>query len=373
MLEYQVLKKEKIAIFLPSLRGGGAERVMVTLAKEFSMRGHKVDLVLTKAVGPYLELLPDSIRVIDLKARRVFNSLPGLVRYLRRNRPSAMLSAMGHANIIAIWARMISGVSLRLVVSERNTASVSRNNSTKHRSRLVHILCKWFYPVADVVVAVSQGVADDLVECFKINSDKIKVIYNPVVDPELSERAHEQIQHPWFDHGEAPVILGAGRLHRQKDFTTLIKAFALVRQKQSARLLILGEGEERPSLEGLIRKLGLELHAALPGFVDNPFQYMSQSEVFVLSSAWEGLPGVLIQAMACGAPVVSTDCPSGPIEIFENGKWGRLVPVGDVEAMAEAICATLNEQKHPEVRKRAADFGVDKAVDSFLRLLCPPT
>lgn len=346
---------------------------MVTLAKSFAMRGYEVDLVLTEAVGPYLELLPDNIRVIDLKASRVFNSLPGLVRYLRRDRPSAMLSAMGHTNIIAIWARMISGVPLRLAVSERNTASISRNNATNHRNKLVHTLCKWFYPFADIVVAVSQGVADDLVESLKINSNKIKVIYNPVVDGELSERALEKIKHQWFDRQEVPVILGAGRLHRQKDFATLIMAFALVLKKQNARLLILGEGDERPSLEGLIRKLGIQDHAALPGFVDNPFQYMSRTRVFVLSSAWEGLPGVLIQAMACGAYVVSTDCPSGPREILEAGKWGRLVPVGDVQAMAEAIGNTLDEQKHPDVMKRAADFGVEQAVDNYLLVLCPST
>ena len=165
------------------------------------------------------------------------------------------------------------------------------------------------------------------------------------------------------------MILGVGRLTQAKDFPTLIRAFALVRKKRAARLMILGEGEERPKLEALVRELGLEREVTLPGFVDNPYKYMKRAAVFVLSSKWEGFGNVLVEAMALGTPVVSTDCPSGPAEILENGRWGRLVPVGDVYALAEAIIETLDEEHHPDVANRAKDFAVELAVEKYINVL----
>jgi len=218
-------------------------------------------------------------------------------------------------------------------------------------------------------VAVSRGVADDLARLTGLPREKIQVIYNPVVTPELFVKAEEPLGHPWFAAGEPPVILGVGRLHEAKDFQTLIRAFALVRKKRVARLVILGEGEERPKLEALVRELGLEEEVALPGFVDNPFKYMKRAGVFVLSSQWEGFGNVLVEAMACGTPVVSTACPSGPEEILENGRWGRLVSVGDVDALAEAIILTLDDKNHPDVARRALDFGVQRAIDEYIRVL----
>ncbi|NLO89188.1 MAG: glycosyltransferase, partial [Clostridia bacterium] len=187
------------------------------------------------------------------------------------------------------------------------------------------------------VVAVSQGVADDLVKTTGLMRELIKVIYNPIVTPELLEKAKESIGHPWFKPGQPPVILSAGRLTAAKDFPTLIHAFARVRAERLARLMILGEGEERPNLESLVRELGLESDVSMPEFVENPYAYMARAAVFVLSSAWEGFGNVLVEAMAVGTPVVSTDCPSGPAEILEGGKWGKLVPVGDVEKLAKAL------------------------------------
>jgi glycosyltransferase involved in cell wall biosynthesis len=171
--------------------------------------------------------------------------------------------------------------------------------------------------------------------------------------------------------GEPPVILGVGRLTVQKDFPTLIRAFARVRQKRNARLLILGEGELRSELNALVAELGLQADVALPGFVENPFVFMRHASLFVLSSAWEGFGNVLVEAMACGMPVVSTDCPSGPAEILQNGKWGRLVPVGDVQALSEALLATLEESTHPDVAARAAECSVDRAVEGYLRVRLP--
>jgi len=358
-----------IAIYLPSLRGGGAERSLLTLANAFAERGLPVDLVLAKAVGPFLKEVGPGVRLIDLNARGVLASLPGLIRYLRRVRPVSMLSALNHANVIAIWARKLSGVKARLVVSERNTLLHSSENAASWRAWLLQWIMRLAYPGADMVIAVSKGVADDLVSVLGLPKDRVEVIYNPVVGPELIKGSEKILDHPWFSLGEPPVILAAGRLHAQKDYPTLVQAFAAVRQKRMARLMILGEGEARGMLEKMIAQLGISEDVQLRGFVDNPFPYMREASAFVLSSRWEGLPGVLIQAMACGAPVVSTDCPSGPHEILEGGKWGKLVRVGDVDAMSRAIIDTLDDANHPDVVTRARDFGVEQATERYTSAL----
>jgi len=333
----------KIALFLPSLRGGGAERVMVNLARGFYDQGINVDLVLAKAEGPYLSEVPARVRVIDLHSSRVLFSLPGLVRYLRRERPQAILSAMDHANIVAIWARKLSGVPCRVVVSVHSTLSRALMNIPNLRGYLMPNLIRIFYPLADTVVAVSNGVADDFANITGLQRERIQVIYNPVVTPEILEKAEEALNHPWFAPGEPPVILSVGRLTKAKDYPTLIRAFALVHRERPARLMILGEGEERPKLEALIQELGLDDDVSLPGFVDNPYAYMARAAVFVLSSAWEGLPTVLIEAMAVGTPVIATDCPSGPREIASLTNACTLVAVGDSVTLSRSIIECIEK------------------------------
>jgi glycosyltransferase involved in cell wall biosynthesis len=339
------------------------------LARGFAERGYEVDLVLAKAEGPYLSQVPDNIRVIDLKSPRVLYSLPGLIRYLRQERPHALLSALDHANIVALWAKKLSRVPIRVVVSVHSTLSRASTNATSIRARLIPSWARIFYPWADAVVAVSKGVADDLIKLTELPQEKVHVIYNPVVTPELFAKADEPLDHPWFEPSEPPVILSVGRLTPAKDYSTLIKAFALVRKEMPARLMILGEGEERPKLEALIRDLGLEKDVALPGFVNNPYKYMKHAAVFVLSSQWEGLPTVLIEALALGIPVVSTDCPSGPSEILEGGKWGILVPVGNIEALAKAISNEIVARQTKEINERFKDFALDKVTIKYLEIL----
>jgi glycosyltransferase involved in cell wall biosynthesis len=238
-------------------------------------------------------------------------------------------------------------------------------------------LARRSYLTADAIVTVSHGVADDLALHAGIPRERITTIYNPVVTPDLLDKAQAPLDHPWFTPGAPPVVLGVGRLHAQKDFPTLLKAFARVRAKQEARLMILGEGKnarkntvQRTALTALAAQLGVAADVALPGFVDNPFAYMARAAVFALSSAWEGLPGVLIQAMACGCPVVSTDCPSGPAEILENGEYGSLVPVGDDLSLANAILSTLNAPPaRDRLQARAAMFSVDRTADRYLEVL----
>jgi glycosyltransferase involved in cell wall biosynthesis len=344
---------------------------MVTLANGFAERGYEVDLVLAKAEGPYLKQVADAVRVVDLKSTRVLTSLPGLVRYLRRVRPLALLSAMGHSNVVAVVAKVLARVPTRVVVSERNNFSVSNKHARSHRGNAMGQLMRWAYRRAAGVIAVSGGVADDLAVSIGLPRPSIDVVYNPVVTGALHEFAGKEVNDAWFQSGEPPVILGVGRLESQKGFADLVRAFGMLRNTHHARLMVLGEGTLRLELESLVRSLGLEHEVRLPGFVDNPYSFMRRASIFVLSSGWEGLPNVLIQAMACGTQVVSTACPSGPDEILENGKWGRLVPVGDVDALAAAMAATLDENEHPDVATRAGEFSVDRAVNGYLEVMLP--
>jgi len=362
----------KIALFLPSLRGGGAERVMLNLSKGLINHGYQVNLVLVKAEGDYLSQVPAGVRIMDLKSPRVLLSLSGLINYLRHEQPIAMLSAMGHTNIIAIWAKRIAGVKTKLVVSEHSTLSKVTKQTRNTRSRIMPLLMRFTYPKADAVIAVSKGVAEDLAQVIGLSRSLIQVIYNPVVDEELLAKSHEPLDHPWFQPDEPPVILSVGRLTQVKDYSTLLRAFALVRAKVPARLMILGEGEDRSHLEKLTQELDIAEDVAMPGFVYNPYNYMAKAKVFALSSQWEGFGMVLVEAMACGTPVVSTNCPYGPSEILADGKYGKLVPVGNPETLAIAILQTLKNPPNKSVLKdRIKAFHVDDITQKYLQVLLP--
>lgn len=358
-----------IAFFLPSLVGGGAERVVVNLAQGITERGIRVDLVLAAAEGPLLDQLPPTVRVVDLRARRVLRGLVPLAGYLRRERPRVLVSSMGHANLIAIWAARLAGGVAPLIVTEHNTLS----QETQRQRRLVGMLwprlLRTFYPWATRVVAVSRGAADDLARTAGLPRDRIEVVYNPVITPAMLALAQQAPDHPWLAPGQPPVILGVGRLTGQKDFSTLVRAFAEVRRRRPARLIILGEGPDRTAIEAQTRELGVADDVALPGFQENALAYMASSAVFVLSSAWEGLPTVLIEALAAGTRVVSTDCPSGPREILQDGRLGALVPVGDAAALAAAMLEALERPADAIPTDALLPFTRDASVDHYLRVI----
>lgn len=367
-------QRPDLAIFLPSLAGGGAERMMLNLARGAVESGICVDLVLASAQGPYLGLVPAGCRLEDLGSPRVLAALPALVRYLRRRRPLVMLAAMDHANLVALWARALARVPTRVFVSVRSPLSREATESPTWAGRWLPRLARVFYPRAQAVIAVSRGVADDLERLVGTGRARVVVIPNPVVTPELGALMDETPAHPWAGDPEVALILAAGRLSPQKDFATLIRAFALLHGPGNGRgplrLLILGEGPERPRLESLIRELGLGARVALPGFTDNPFAYMARAGLFVLSSAWEGLPGVLIQALACGTPVVSTDCPSGPREVLQDGRLGPLVPVAEPGALAAAMAQVLDHPPDPDLlRSRAANYGLVAVTRRYLDVM----
>jgi glycosyltransferase involved in cell wall biosynthesis len=280
-----------------------------------------------------------------------------------------MLTSLNHVNIVGLWARRIAGVQTRVVVNEQNTLSREAPNSPRRRHRLVPRLARRFYPWADEIVAVSEGAADDLVRAIGIDEHRVTVVPNPIVTPELRTMAAEPLDDPWFADGGGPVALAVGRFTQQKDFPTLLRAVAAARARRPVRLLILGDGPERVRLEALVSELGLEDAVRLPGWVVNPYPYMARADVFVLSSRWEGLPSVLIEALFCGAPVVATDCPSGPMEILEAGRHGVLVPVGDVGALADGIVRAVTGEVPRPSSESWRRFEQDAVVDRYLDVL----
>ena len=355
------------AFFLQDLSGGGAEKIMSGLANELARRGFKVDFVLVQATGVNLKSLDDKIRVVDLKSKNTYQCLPALMRYLKGRRPRVFLSSLDLTNLMALIARRITGVKTRLVIRIEILESAQKRPALK--KWLEKFLLTALYPWADEVVAISTTVAEDIIDYAKLPANKVHVVYNPVVTPELLNKAKEDAGHEWFKKGSPPVILGAGRLTEQKGFETLLEAFALVRKKTEARLIILGEGELRPSLETISQRYGIEKDVDLHGYVENPYSFMRQSSVFVLSSKWEGSPSVLIAALACGCPVVSTDCPGAVREILADGAYGDLVPVGDATAMAEAIEKVLNGGGKHAAANWLDQFSIEKVTDQTMKVL----
>jgi len=334
-----------VAIVLPSLAGGGAERVMLQLAHQLLTQGLPVELLLAQASGPYLTDVDGALPLHQLGGGGVLRSLLPLVRYLRQRRPQVVLAAMTHMNVVALLAARLAaaggGPQVRVVVSERAALSALLAAEAPLQRLVQRWMVRWLYPRAGAVLAVSAGVARDVEAVAGLPAGRVRPIANPLDVDDLRTRAQQPLVHPWLEPGSPPLLLAAGRLEAQKDFLTLLQAVALLVQERPLRLVILGEGSQRRTLEARRAALGLDAVVALPGFCANPMAWMGRAAVLVLSSSWEGLPGVLLQAMACGTPVVSTDCPHGPREILEDGAWGALVPVGDAPALAAAISRQL--------------------------------
>lgn len=366
---------KKIAIFLPDLRGGGGERSMLNLAQGLAEEGCAVDLVVAQREGAYVTQVPATVRLIDLGAGqiaggwRTMRRLPALVRYLRKERPVALLAALSEANLVAVVAWRLAGIPGRVVINEQNTLSLSALDSPNRLMRFAPSFARHLYGQADSVVGVSQGVADDLVQQVKVPAHRVRVIHNPGITPTVRAKAQALPDHPWLRPGEPPVVLGVGRLTKQKDFPTLIQAFAQVYKTHAARLIILGEGGDRPQLEAQICAAGLQEVVSLPGFTENPYAYMARARVFVLSSLWEGLPTVLVEALYCGAGLVATDCPSGPREILAHGKYGYLTPVGATDAIADAIRKILDGNAPHPPTESWQPYTLESVVAQYRELL----
>mgnify|MGYP003335841754 FL=1 len=369
-------KSKPIAFLLPDLEWSGLGTVAVNLGKEISSRGISVDLVVGSATGVFLKEIPPQIRIVDFERQiqpRLQSALKILLplrRYLQIEKPTALVCYLYTCNVVTLMAKMLVRSKVKLVLVEQIILyEKQEKKQQKLQERFLPILMRWLYPSADKVVACSQGLARDLEIYLGFNHGKIDVIYNPVIDEKLAEKANLFVEHPWFNKGEIPVVLGAGRLVRQKDFATLIRAFALVKKEQKVRLVILGEGQLKNQLLTLVGQLNLENDVVILDFVENPYAYMAKSAVFVLSSGWEGFGNVVAEALAAGAPVVSTNCPSGPAEILDNGKYGELVAVGNSQGMAEAILRVLSGKVRSVDSAWLEQFTLKYSAQKYLELI----
>lgn len=392
--------KKHITLFVRSFEGsGGAERVLLNLGCGLAAQGHRVDLVMARHKGHFLDQIPPEIRVFDLRVKSarqslrsiaklgkdawfwakmvlakkphyVLGALHGLADYLQEHQPDALIASMDYPNVVAVMARDLANVKTRIVLTVHNTLSEEIARSKKRRVKAQVEVDRRFYPRADAVATVSRGVEDDLVRTLQVPMQNLTTIYNPVVTQKLLHLSAEPLSHPWFAAGDPPVLLAVGGFKPAKDHATLLNAFALVRKQRPVRLMLLGEGRLRDSLTRQAEELKIAEDLQMPGFVDNPFQYMANASLFVLSSVFEGLPTVLIEALACGCPVVSTDCPSGPQEILSQGRFGQLVPMGDANALADAIIQSLDAPwKKEKLISRGMDFSLEKATENYLQLI----
>jgi glycosyltransferase involved in cell wall biosynthesis len=356
-------------------------RLLQDVARVLDRRGYTVDVLLFAPPAELRESLPASIRVVDVsspwlrfrapgnhKAKGVYLSLPKVAAYLRRARPAALLGGCIPPNVVALAAKRLARVDTRIVVRQCNIVRIAGDPDYGHvlwRGR--DPLVRWFYRHASGIVAVSAGVADNTARVTGVSPARMRIVY-PGVTADAAARGREPLDHPWFHDGGAPVILNVARYTPKKDHGTLLRAFARLRATRPARLVLLGQdGPSRPAIERTIAELGLGDVVDVAGYDPNPFRYMARADVLVLSSLSEGNPNVLWEAMACGCPVVSTDCPSGPRELLgEDGTVGRLVPVQDASALASAIGATLDDPPPPgALRARTDAFPVGSAAESY--------
>ncbi|WP_133481483.1 glycosyltransferase, partial [Halomonas ventosae] len=351
----------KISILLPDLRGGGVERIRIVLAHEFAILGHDVEFVLMQARGKLLKEAKYSFSVANLAIPRA-RALPfALARYLRRHRPDALIAAMWPLTVIAPVAARLSGHQCAVLVSEHNTLSVQYRDWGRLHRGFMRASMALGYRLVDHRVGVSTGVVEDIARMSGLEPGAFNVLHNPVPPhSEPSTEAIEAAEALWSGPVGARIVT-VGSMKAQKNHPFLLRAFARL-HRPDARLMFVGDGKGREALLTLARQLGVEDRVILAGFHSDPTPFYMTADLFVLSSNYEGFGNVIVEAMACGTPVVSTDCPSGPREILVDGKYGKLVPVGDVEAMANAIEAALNEPACvDQLKGRAADFHPAKA------------
>lgn len=407
-LHKEQTKSARVAFLLDNLNGGGAERVVLNMALGFSSLGYEVDLLVCELRGELCDSIPSDINLVVLdpvnklpgfmtavrragwrglgavlywvatarKLPRTFRYIDAIIAYLRERQPEVIFSALRKSSVCAVLAASESQIKTRVFVGVQNSLSSRSEQSRKSGKGQVYSMVPMFrycFSRAEGVIAASRGVAQDAIDFLGLPPERVHVAYNPVFGPPAGADVGGAILHPWFRTGEPPVIIGIGRLVEQKNFPMLLRAFAAARQHTPARLVILG-GDETSSdqmankrrLQALAVELGIADDFLLTGFQRNPHHYLAASSLFVMSSRYEGFGNVLVEALLAGCPIVSTDCPSGPAEILDGGKYGTLVPVDDVERMSEAMLFTLRSEPDRErLRRRGSEFSLQQALDVY--------
>jgi glycosyltransferase involved in cell wall biosynthesis len=364
----------RIACFFSTSGHSGVDRIARHLLPGMAARGYAVDLLKVRDHGPTLDTGQANPRVVDLGHRSTYACLPALVRYLRQARPAVLLADKDRVNRTALLARALAGTRTRLLLRLGTTVSINLASRGRMERGLQRASMRYLYPFADAVLVPSRGVADDLARFASLDPSLIRVVPSPVVPEHLFDAPPPAPAHDWFGDPSVPLVLGMGELGPRKDFPTLLRGFARLRARRPCRLMILGRGGERERLLGLAATLGIAADVTLPGFVADPYPYLANADLFAFSSRWEGLGFALIEALALGTPVVSTDCPSGPREILQQGRYGRLVPVGDDAALADAMAETLAAPPRPADLQRAArPYAIQPAVSAYLEAMALPT
>lgn len=364
--------KKKILFVIGSL-AGGVGRVIIYLLRYLDRSRFELCLIVLDSKNDYKELVPGDVKVISLDKKGrfdFFRLILSFSRIIKKEKPFAIIAFSTYINYLSVLAKMLSRSKIPLFLSERNNLLISLKND--RFMFIKKIIIRNLYPKSNAIIALSDGIRKDLIANFSINKENCNVIYNGTDLDNIQILSKEPVNHPWFNEN-IPVIIACGRLTKQKNYPMLLKAMKIIKKNQSAQLLILGEGEERSKLELLAREFGILDSVDFLGFQKNPFKFMSKSTLFVLSSLWEGFGNVIVEAMACGVPIISTNCPSGPDEIITDGINGILIPVNDEKALSEAIMRllknnSLRKRLAEEGRKRANDFRIEKMVAEYERV-----
>jgi glycosyltransferase involved in cell wall biosynthesis len=363
-----------LSFFIPDLTFGGAEQVTINIVNGLSARGYSIELLLSRRAGELDAELDADVPVRELRPAGatplgVVADIPALVRYLRQNTPAALFPHLSHVSVACLTAKRLLGIDTTIVPTEHKTFRTQAELTGK--DRIVNRLTPLVYPTADQIIAVSEGVAESITTQTQVDRDDISVLYNPVDIERVRARATAPVSNEWVDDDSKDVAVYVGRLEAEKDLDTWLRAFERVHDRNpKSRAILVGDGSSRPALEARLETLGLADVVSFPGYIENPYPYMKEADVFVLSSQFEGLPTVLIEALACECPVVATDCPGGTAEILGGGEVGRLVPVGDAEALASAIHDTLADPTDGDkLRERAESFAPESVFDTYERFL----
>ncbi len=365
----------RIAIFMSTSGHSGVDRAMKHLIPALAARGYGVDLLKVRRHGPNLDSIPCGVRVIDTGASTTYAALPALIAYLRRERPAALLADKDRVNRTALLARWLAGMRrhTRLVLSSGTTLSVDLAHRGFFERALQRFSMRRLYPFADQVITTCEAAAEDMAAYTGLSRDRIRSVASPVVPASLFAHRPAPPEHRWFAPGAPPVLLGVGELGARKDFATLIRAFAQLRASRELRLVLVGKGRDQAALQALAQQLGVGDDVDFAGFRQDVYAFMAHAAVFAMTSRWEGLGFVLIEALACGTPSVAADCPSGPREVLADGRYGELVPVGDAAALAQAIERTLDRPPPRERSREAARrYEIEAATDEYLRAMQLP-
>lgn len=369
-----MVKEKEVVLFLAMLSSGGAQAVIITLANQFAERGYDVKLLVGTSNGPLKASISDKVKLIDFECRRLVTTIPKLVSYLKTHKPTSIISTQIHSNLTLILAVKLAGVNTKTILRECTTPSQAFKLSNNKKERFIYRVAQYFLKYGDKFIAVSKGVKEDMTMFYQIAASKIEMIYNPIIDKKMYEKAEEQVVHPWIDE-DVKILSTLSRIAPSKDIESIINSFASVRKNKNIRLIIIGGFSEEDAyykkLVQLIKDLNLQDDIYFTGFQINPFKWLKISDLFVFSSLLEGLPGSLVQALALNCKIVSSDCKSGPKEILLDGKFGSIFPVKNNEALTDAIIYELNNNPTKDQAKdiHLQQFMKNKVTDQYLQVI----